>query len=191
MRPDHSLEPRPSGGPPGRRGRVARLRPRGNGLAPQVPARIEQQTAQAAPSSRIRTMATPLKRAPPPKGKQPPRTPPSSSGSPSQPFLRFYHSEALRKKTVSLLGVIEQAEDGTVHRDALAKLVVELTNSGLDYFFMKQLKLAKPGFLVEQSANIGMAGVQQVMGSVIRQIIGRMDNPQLLSVCGSIRRLML
>jgi hypothetical protein len=38
-----------------------------------------------------------------------------------------------------------------VHRDALASLVVELTHSGLDYYFMKQLKLAKPGFVVEQS----------------------------------------
>lgn len=107
------------------------------------------------------------------------------------PFLRFYHSEALRKKTLSLLSVIEQTQDAAAHRTALADLVVELTNAGLDYYFMKQLKLAKPGFLVEQSANLGMAGAQQVMGSVIRQVIGRMDSTQLLSVCGSIRQLML
>jgi len=109
----------------------------------------------------------------------------------AKPSLRFYHSEALRKKTLSLLGAIEQAQDASTHRDALSDLVVELTNSGMDYYFTKQLKLAKPGFLVEQSANLGLAGVQQVMGSVIRQIIGRMDRPQVLSVCGSIRHLML
>jgi len=68
---------------------------------------------------------------------------------------------------------------------------VELTNSGLDYYFMKPLKLAKAGFIVQQSANLGLAGAQQVMGSVIRNIIGRMDRPQLLSVRGSIRQLML
>jgi hypothetical protein len=44
---------------------------------------------------------------------------------------------------------------------------------------------------VEQSASLGLAGVQQVMGSVVRQIIGRMDSPQLISVCGTIRQLML
>jgi hypothetical protein len=135
-------------------------------------------------------MATASKRATPSKGKPSPRPASAASAPPSQPFLRFYHSEALRKKTLSLLGTVEQAEDAVAHRDALAKLVVELTNSGLDYYFMKQLKLAKPGFLVEQSANLGLAGVQQVMGSVIRQIIGRMNSPQLLSVCGSIRQLM-
>jgi hypothetical protein len=36
-----------------------------------------------------------------------------------------------------------------------------------------------------------MLGVQQVMASAIRQIVGRMDGPQLLSVCGSIRQFML
>ena len=37
--------------------------------------------------------------------------------------------------------------------------------------------------IVAQSAALGMTGVQQLMGSVIRNIIGRMDGPQLLS-CG-------
>jgi len=78
-----------------------------------------------------------------------------------------------------------------VHRDALADVVVELTNSGMDFYFMRPLKLAKAGFILEQSANLGMKGVQQVMASVIRQIIGRMESPQLLSVCNSIRQLML
>jgi len=97
----------------------------------------------------------------------------------------------LRKKTLLVLSNIERAQDATAHRDAVADIVVELTNSGLDYYFMEPLKLAKTGFIVEQSANIGMAGAQQVMGSVIRNVIRRMESRQLLSVCGSIRQLML
>jgi len=113
------------------------------------------------------------------------------SSEQSEPFLRFYHSKALRKNTLSLLSTLEQAEDATTHRDALADVVVELANSGMDYYFMQPLKLAKAGFVVQQSANLGLTGIQQVMGAVIRNIIGRMDRPQLLSVCGSIRKLML
>lgn len=124
-------------------------------------------------------------------GEQSPKLPSAASGPPPKPFLRFYHSEALRKKTISLLSTIERAQDARVHRDTLSNLVVELTNCGMDYYFLRPLKLAKPGFIVVQSANLGLAGVQQVMGSVIRQIIGRMDGPQLVSVCGSIRQLML
>jgi hypothetical protein len=97
----------------------------------------------------------------------------------------------LHKKTLALLGKVERARDPTAHRDALADIVVELANSGLDYYFMKPLKLAKAGFILEQSASLGVAAVQQVMASVIRQVIGRMEGPQLLSVCSSIRLFML
>ena len=132
-------------------------------------------------------MATSSKRTCPSRGKQPAR--PYSETS--LPFLRCYHSEGLRKKTLSVLSTLEQAQDVTARRDAVANIVVELTNGGLDYHFMKQLKLAKPGFIMEQTANLGLAGAQQVMGSVIRNIIGCMDSAQLHSVCGSIRQLML
>lgn len=136
-------------------------------------------------------MVTRSNSAPAAKAKPSPKrrsTPPAPS---AKPFLRFYHSETLRKQTLVLLTTIEKAPDAVTHRDALSSLVVELTSSGMDSYFMKPLKLAKPGFIVEQSAIIGLSGVQQVIGSVVRKIIGRMEGPQLLSVCGSIRQLML
>lgn len=136
------------------------------------------------------SMTTGTRRTASAQGK-PVKKPAKRSAPPSKPFLRFYHSEALRRKTLAVLDTIEQAEDPTRHRDALADVALELMNSGFDYFFMQPLKLAKAGFIVQQSANLGLAGAQQVIGSVIRNIIGRMDGPQLISVCGSIRGLML
>jgi len=87
-------------------------------------------------------------------------------------------------------GSARLAENPVAHADELANLVVELTNAGLDAYFMQPLKLAKPGFVVEQSASLGMVGVQQVLGTVIRRVIGRMNGAQLLSVCGSIGQFM-
>jgi hypothetical protein len=113
-----------------------------------------------------------------------------SSGPSARPFLRFYHSEELHQRTILVLADLESAQDPTAHRDALAELAVELTNSGLHYYFVKPLKVAKAGFILEQSAAIGMLGVQQVMATVIRNIIGRMDGPQLLSVSNSLRQFM-
>jgi hypothetical protein len=60
----------------------------------------------------------------------------------------------------------------------------------MDYYFIKPLERANVGFLIQTSASIGMAGVLQLMGTVIRNIIGRMEGQQLLSICGSIRQLM-
>ena len=113
----------------------------------------------------------------------------ASSPSP-QPFLRFYHSESLRAKTLAVLTTLEKAKDSTRYRDSLADIVVQLTDSGMEYYFLRPLKLAKAGFFVQQSANLGMAATTGVLASVIRNIIGGMASPQLLAVCSYIRQLM-
>ena len=133
-----------------------------------------------------KAVARPSEPAAKPGGKRPVK----AASPPSKPFLRFYHSESLRAKTLTVLTTLEKAKDGRQHRSALADIVVELTDSGMEYYFMRPLQLAKAGFFIEQSANLGMAATKGVFGSVIRNIIGRMDSPQLLSVCRYIRELM-
>ena len=131
-----------------------------------------------------------------PKRKSPAKNATSVARAPARPkpsakpFLRFYLPEELHEKTMAMLMTLESARDPTVHRDALANIAVELTSSGLDYYFIKPLKVAKAGFVVEQSASLGMTGVQQLMGSVIRNVIGRMDGPQLRSVGKSLQQFM-
>jgi hypothetical protein len=109
---------------------------------------------------------------------------------PHEPFLRFYHSDKLRVKTLAVLTTLEQAQDSTRHRTALSDIVVELTDSGMAYFFLRPLKLAKVGFVVEQSAQLGIGGVMRMMAPVIRNVIGNMDKQHLLTVCRHIRQLM-
>lgn len=118
--------------------------------------------------------------------------PPVGTSVPSpQPFLRFYHSADLRAKTLAVITSIEAAEDGRQHRRALADVVCELTDSGMDYYFLRPLKIAGAGFFVEQSASMGMGATTRILGSVIRNVIGGMDNRQLIAVCGCIRELMV
>ena len=107
-----------------------------------------------------------------------------------KPFLRFYHSESLRTKTLAVLTTLEQAQDPTRHRNALTDIVLELTDSGLEYYYLRPLKLANAGFIIEQSAQMGMGAVKRVMAPVIRNVIGYMDRQQLLTVCHHIRQLM-
>jgi hypothetical protein len=134
----------------------------------------------------------------PPSSKQPSQQPATRTTQPSvtpappsdQPFLRFYHAESLRAKTLAVLTTLEQAHDSTRHRAALSDIVVELTDSGMAYYFLRPLKLAQVGFVVEQSAHLGMGGVMRLMTPIIRNIIGRMDTQQLLTVCRHMRQLM-
>ena len=108
----------------------------------------------------------------------------------SKPFLRFHHSHELRAKTLEVLETVENAEKPTTHSGRLTDLILELTDSGMDQYFLQSLKATKADFVVQQSAALGLSGVQKVMGTVIRNMVGRMDDRQLLSVCGSIRQFM-
>ncbi len=105
-------------------------------------------------------------------------------------FIRVRHSEALHKRTLSVLVAIDAAANATLHRAELGAVIIELTSSGLDHCFMQPLKKSKPGFVLEQTAMLGLAGVQQMIGKVVAQVIGHMNAEQLLSVSASIRRFM-
>jgi hypothetical protein len=107
----------------------------------------------------------------------------------AEPFMRFYHSEALRAKTDATLGALEVASNPEAHRDRLADLVEELIESGMDYYFLRALKLAKMGFVAEQSARLGMSGSVKLIASVSRKFIVRMDGAQLVVVSAHIRAL--
>ena len=133
-------------------------------------------------------MSTPAKRAAAVTVK---RTPKKVVEPVSRPFLRFHHSHELRVKTLEVLVAVENAEKATAYSAELTELVIELTDSGMDQYFLQSLKATKANFVVQQSAALGLAGVQKVMGTVIRNILGRMDDRQLLVVCGSIRKFMV
>ena len=117
--------------------------------------------------------------------------PKSATKPAAKPFLRFFHSAPLRAKTLKVLETVEGADKPAEHSGRLTDLILELTDAGMDQFFLQSLKATEANFVVQQSASLGLSGVQKVMGTVIRNIIGRMDDKQLLSVCGSIRQFMV
>lgn len=113
----------------------------------------------------------------------------TKSKAASTPFLRFYHSQALRQKTDAVLNALEEHPGKKNHGEAIADLVTELIDAGMDYYFLKALKEADVGFVAEQSARLGMSGAVKLISSVSRKFITRMDHTQLLVVSNHIRTL--
>jgi hypothetical protein len=110
--------------------------------------------------------------------------------TPAKPSLRFFHSAALRTRTNRLLAAIERDEDPAQHAGAFSALVVDLTEAGLDYYFLKPLRQAKVGFVARQTASLGMAGSLRVMSPIIRTILGGTNGAQLRVISHHIRQLM-
>jgi len=68
--------------------------------------------------------------------------------------------------------------------------VLELTETGLAYYFVKPVQEAKVGYLAEQSTKLGLAAILRVMGPVARRVLSGMNTEQLQSVSRHIRHLM-
>lgn len=132
--------------------------------------------------------ATPRAKADP-SGKPAARSKPSAGPSTAEPSLRFHHSKELRAKTHAVLAALEAAPDHARHRTALADLVAELTEVGMDYYYIRALRVAQVGFVGEQSARLGVSGAAKLISSVSRKYIMRMDSAQLLIVARHIREL--
>lgn len=88
-----------------------------------------------------------------------------------------------------MLAGLQAKPDHPRHGAALADLVSELVEVGMDYYFLKAFKQAKVGFVAEQSARLGMSGAVRLISSLSRKFIVRMDEAQLLVVASHIRSL--
>ena len=108
----------------------------------------------------------------------------------SKPSLRFFHSAALRARSNKVLAALQRDDDPTQHVGALSSLVVDLTEAGLDYYFLEPLQQAKVGFVARQTASLGMAGTLRVMSPIIRSILAGTNATQLHVIARHIRQLM-
>ena len=108
----------------------------------------------------------------------------------AKPSLRFFHSAALRTRSNKILSAIERDKDPAQHVGALSSLVVDLTEAGLDYYFLKPLQQAKVGFVTRQTASFGMAGALRMLSPVIRGVLSGTNATQLRVIAGHIRHLM-
>ncbi len=107
-----------------------------------------------------------------------------------KPHIKFTHTKAMRKRTLSILDAIEEEDDPIEYREDLADIIVELSETGLHFFFLAPLSKLKMGFVVNQSANLGISGCMRVLGPTVRNIVGRMDKKQMRTVSKEMRRMM-
>ena len=114
---------------------------------------------------------------------------PSPAREATLPSLRFHHSHALRERTLIVIDAIETGPAARGHGEALADLVAELVQAGMDWYFFRPLQRAQVGFMAEQSARLGLNTATKMINSASRGFILRMNHPQLRVVAAYLREI--
>jgi len=107
----------------------------------------------------------------------------------AKPSLRFYHSAALRHRADRLLAAIENDGDPTAHAHDLADLVVELSEAGMDYYFLRPIRQAKLGVIAQKTAQYGMAGALKLMTPIVRTVLHGTTVEQLRVIAAHMKHL--
>lgn len=107
-----------------------------------------------------------------------------------QPYIKFKYSKALRARVTRVLNRIDADDDPTEHREELCAMIEALMTAGMQFFFIGPMAVLKMGFVVDQAAALGVAGVQRIMGTTIRNIVARMNGDQLRKVSVIMRDMM-
>lgn len=106
------------------------------------------------------------------------------------PSIRFHLSETLHAETLEAVETIAVDAKPREYSIALGDMVVELTQAGLDYYFVQALRQADAGFVLTKTADVGLAATLKVMAPVIRNIVGQLNDAQIRAVCHFMRDLM-
>ncbi len=108
--------------------------------------------------------------------------------NPTDPTSRFGFplGEDLTRRTLAAIEQIRRDPADKAHVKALIELVLELTDSGLQEFYLRPLEQAKTGTLGLGTARIGISTAKRGISVVVNKLLRGMKPAQLESIADSI-----
>ena len=97
-------------------------------------------------------------------------------------FLAVSIPADLRRRADRLIEEVRQAEDRSAHVPAIVDLISDLMEAGLESSFMQPLEEVGVGFVGRQTARVGLTSAKKGVNMVVRQMLRRMNDDQLLYV---------
>ena len=91
-----------------------------------------------------------------------------------------------------VLGVVAALREDPADREvvgSLIDLVLDLTDTGLTYFFLHPLELVSVGAVRRKGAEVAIGTAGRVLPSVVRSTVGSMDEKQLLRLADFIEQM--
>ncbi|MDX1633487.1 MAG: hypothetical protein R3280_02510 [Marinobacter sp.] len=88
-------------------------------------------------------------------------------------------------KSRALYTVNELRERGTADKDAIDKLynlIVELTEAGLDFFFLEPLRRLRAGNMMMSMARMGIGSMLKGSKMVIHKVLKKLDDRSLANI---------
>ena len=85
----------------------------------------------------------------------------------------------LQKRAEAVIEAIREDPTPRAWADDLAEVIVELTNTGLDSYFLAPLERIEVGSFAFGTARVGVAAAGKSLPTIVRRVVGGMTDDQL------------
>lgn len=89
---------------------------------------------------------------------------------------------------------LEAVRDDPEHRPhikALVEVVLELTDRGMDFYYLEPLRRAEVGTMARSAARLGIATVGRGIPPVVRRVVSSLDGEQVLAIADFIDEILI
>ena len=97
-------------------------------------------------------------------------------------YLAFPVPEDLRSRTEDVIAAIRKSSAPKELSDDLAEVVVELTRTGLESYFIAPLKRAKVNAVALGSAKVTVATAGKSLPLLVRRVAGMLSGRQIIEI---------
>ncbi len=105
--------------------------------------------------------------------------------------LAFPVPPELRNRAEAIIEKVRGDTTPKAHADELIEIIVELTHTGLHAYFLAPLERVEVGTLALGTAKLGVATAGKSLPTLVRRILGKMDDDQLREIVEILDEMMM
>lgn len=105
-------------------------------------------------------------------------------------MIGFPIEEKLFNKAVEFVHAIEATDKPTKYANTLIDIIYEMTDVGLEYFFLESLRQAKIGKMSQGAIKMGLNSGKKAVLLVASKIIRSMNSEQMTSIAAYMKNIL-
>ena len=106
-------------------------------------------------------------------------------------LVAFRISPDVLARAEAALEAVREDPGEEAGRAALLGVVLELTERGMDFYYLEPLRRARAGTVVTSAARLGIAAAGRGIPPIVRRVVSSLDDEQLLAIADFVDEILI
>lgn len=105
--------------------------------------------------------------------------------------VAFRITPELAERAQAALRAVREDPSDEYHVEGLVEVILELTERGMDFYYLEPLRRARAGTITTSAARLGIAAAGRGIPTIVRRVVSSLDEEQLLSIAGFVDEILI